>query len=182
MNLETARRSEEAVRKCGAIPATIAILNGVPTIGLSNEQLERFANADGIVKASRRDLGAAIALKHNAATTVSATMALAHEAGIRVFATGGIGGVHRENAFDVSADLTELARTPVLVVCTGVLASSVRSAETSKAFSRWTPPMPPVGIDADAGFVGTKPSSPRPWWPRCGPSMRLRPRDRGGSL
>jgi pseudouridine-5'-phosphate glycosidase len=120
VNLETARESEAAIRAAGAIPATIAVLHGVPTVGLSDTQLEDLAQASGVRKASRRDLGAAVALKQLAATTVSATMALAHAAGIRVFATGGIGGAHRDaEPFDISADLTELARTPVLVVCAG---------------------------------------------------------------
>lgn len=122
-NLDTARRAEAAVRHGGATPATIAVLRGRPTVGLSTDQLEALANADSVLKASRRDLGAAVALGKTAGTTVSATMALAHAAGIRVFATGGIGGAHRRadpaRPFDVSADLTELARTPVLVVCAG---------------------------------------------------------------
>lgn len=120
VNLETARESEAAVRGAGAIPATIAVLDGVPTVGLSDSQLELLAQAEGVRKASRRDLAAAVVLKQTAATTVSATMALAHAAGVRVFATGGLGGAHRgDEAFDISADLTELARTPVLVVCAG---------------------------------------------------------------
>lgn len=120
VNLETARASEAAVRAGGAVPATIAVLHGAPTVGLSDAQLEELARAPGVRKASRRDLAAAVALKQHAATTVSATMALAHAAGVRVFATGGIGGAHRDaEPFDISADLTELARTPVLVVCAG---------------------------------------------------------------
>lgn len=120
VNIETARESEAAIRTGGAVPVTIAVLNGVPTVGLSDSQIEELARSSGVRKAGRRDLGAAVALKQNAATTVSATMALAHAAGIRVFATGGIGGAHRgAEPFDVSADLTELARTPVLVVCAG---------------------------------------------------------------
>jgi pseudouridine-5'-phosphate glycosidase len=118
-NLETARAAEAEVRALGAVPATIAIWRGVPTIGLSNEQLVELAHAGDVLKASRRDLGVAIGLGRLAATTVSATMALAHAVGIRIFATGGIGGAHREEPFDISADLTELARTPVLVVCAG---------------------------------------------------------------
>lgn len=118
-NLETARAAEEAVRAASAVPATIAIRHGVPTVGLSDAQVVELASAPAVFKASRRDLGAAIGLKRLAATTVSATMALAHAAGIRVFATGGIGGAHREDPFDISADLTELARSPVLVVCAG---------------------------------------------------------------
>lgn len=118
-NLETARAAEAAVRAAGAIPATVAIWHGTPTVGMTDAQLVELANASNVFKASRRDLGAAVALKRLAGTTVSATMALAHAAGIPVFATGGIGGAHREETFDISADLIELARTPVLVVCAG---------------------------------------------------------------
>lgn len=119
-NLETARDAEAAVRAGGAVPATVAVWHGVPTVGLTPTQIEELATATGVVKASRRDLGAVVGLKKLAATTVSATMALAHAAGVRVFATGGIGGAHREaEPFDISADLTELGRTPVLVVCAG---------------------------------------------------------------
>ena len=118
-NLDTARDSEAAVRAAGAVPATVAVWHGRPTVGLTDPQLEELANADGVLKASRRDLGAAVGLRKLAATTVSATMALAHAAGVRVFATGGIGGAHREPLFDISADLAELSRTPVLVVCSG---------------------------------------------------------------
>ncbi len=119
-NLETAREAEAVVRAAGAVPATIAIWHGVPTVGLSDAQITELAQASGVLKASRRDIGAAVGLKRLAATTVSATMALAQAAGVRVFATGGIGGAHREDEmFDISADLTELSRTPVLVVCAG---------------------------------------------------------------
>ncbi len=118
-NVETAREAEAAVRAAGAIPATIAVWFGAPTVGLSASQLEELARAPNVVKASRRDLGAAVGSKRLAATTVSATMALAHAAGIRAFATGGIGGVHRGEDLDISADLGELARSPVLVVCAG---------------------------------------------------------------
>lgn len=119
INLRTALESEAAVRETGAVPATIAVLDGRPTVGLTADELQRLATEPGVLKASRRDLAAAIALGKTAATTVSATMALAHLAGIHVFATGGIGGVHRGSPWDVSADLTELARTPVAVVCAG---------------------------------------------------------------
>src|SRR5438094_3087603 len=122
-NLDVARRAEAAVRAGGAVPATIAVVRGRPTVGLPTDELEALANADGVGKASRRDLGAAVGLGRTAGTTVSATMALAHAAGIRVFATGGIGGAHRRldptGPLDMSADLIELARTPVLVVCAG---------------------------------------------------------------
>ena len=119
-NLETAREAEATVRAAGAIPATVAVWYGVPTVGLTVEQIAELARAPGVFKASRRDLGSAVGLKRLAATTVSATMALAHAAGVKVFATGGIGGAHRDQEpFDISADLTELARTPVLVICAG---------------------------------------------------------------
>lgn len=119
-NLATAREAEAEVRDGGAVPATIAVWHGVPTVGLTAGQVEELAKSSGVWKASRRDLGAAVGLKRLAATTVSATMALAHAAGIRVFATGGIGGAHRgDEPFDISADLVELSRTPVLVVCAG---------------------------------------------------------------
>jgi len=119
-NRETALEAEAAVRAAGATPATVAVWHGVPTVGLSEEQIVELARSPGVMKASRRDLGVAVGLGRSAATTVSATMALAHAAGVRVFATGGIGGAHPEDEpFDISADLTELARTPVLVVCAG---------------------------------------------------------------
>jgi len=123
-NLETALAMEAAVRAEGAIPATIAILEGRLVAGLSSEQLATFAATDGIVKVSRADLAAVRAAKQTGATTVAATMLIAARAGIRVFATGGIGGVHRgaELSFDISADLPEIARTPVAVVCAGAKA------------------------------------------------------------
>jgi pseudouridine-5'-phosphate glycosidase len=118
-NLETARATEKAVREAGAVPATIAVLDGQPTIGLTDAEIERLAKEPGVGKASRRDLAAAVALGQTAATTVAATMAIAHLSGIHVFATGGIGGAHRHDAWDISADLTELSQTPVAVVCAG---------------------------------------------------------------
>jgi pseudouridine-5'-phosphate glycosidase len=121
LNLETARAAEAAVRAADAVPATIAVYQGRPTIGLQPEQLEGLARSRDVLKASRRDLALAVARGLTAATTVAGTMFLAHQAGIRLFATGGIGGAHRgaDFAWDISADLTELARTPVAVVCTG---------------------------------------------------------------
>ena len=123
-NLETASAAEATVWAAGAVPATIAVWQGVPTIGLSPAQIEWLArpeHAPEVAKASRRDLASAVAEQRTAATTVAATMALAHLAGISVFATGGIGGAHRDpqQPFDISADLHELGRTPVLVVCAG---------------------------------------------------------------
>jgi pseudouridine-5'-phosphate glycosidase len=122
-NVETAAAAEAAVREGGAVPATVAVWQGRPTVGLGATEIEHLARAPGVRKASSRDLGAAVAQGAHAATTVAATMRLAHLAGVRVFATGGIGGVHPAGhgagAPDVSADLFELARTPVAVVCAG---------------------------------------------------------------
>ncbi|KAF9349717.1 hypothetical protein BGX26_012037 [Mortierella sp. AD094] len=122
-NFETAIEVEKVVRDNGAVPATIAIIDGQIQIGLSQDQIRDLAKLGrNAVKASRRDLAVVMAKKQTGATTVSATMLLAHRAGISVFATGGIGGVHRgyETSMDASADLTELGRTPVAVVCAGV--------------------------------------------------------------
>src|SRR3954467_12435276 len=104
-NLETARDAEAAVRAGGAVPATVAVWHGTPTVGLTAAQVEELARAAGVLKASRRDLGAAVGLKRLGGRTAPATMALAHAAGVRVFATGGIGGAHRgDEPFDISAD------------------------------------------------------------------------------
>jgi len=120
-NLETARALESEVRARGAVPATIAVLDGRLRVGLDAASLERLATDKSISKVSRRDLSALVAGRGSGATTVAATMAIAAMAGIRIFATGGIGGVHRgaESTMDVSADLYELGRTPVAVVCAG---------------------------------------------------------------
>jgi pseudouridine-5'-phosphate glycosidase len=125
-NRKVADRLETAVRDAGAVPATIAVLDGKARVGLTADQVDRVCDpGSGLVKLSRRDLGPAIALGQNGATTVASTAALAHAAGITVFGTGGLGGVHlplpgRATSWDVSADLDILARTPVLVVCSGV--------------------------------------------------------------
>jgi pseudouridylate synthase len=120
-NVETALKVEQIIRDHGAIPATIAILNGRLKVGLSRDEIEMLGKAGDVVKASRRDIPFIIAKGLNGATTVASTMILADLAGIRVFATGGIGGVHRgaETSFDISADLIELAQTNVAVVCAG---------------------------------------------------------------
>lgn len=120
-NVETALAMEKAVRDAGAVPATIAVLKGCITVGLSAGEIERLGKAPSgsVRKCSRRDFPIAVGLGEDAATTVAGTMIVAHMAGIRVFATGGIGGVHRGHPFDVSADLIELGRTPVAVVCSG---------------------------------------------------------------
>ena len=121
-NIETAREVEGVVRAAGAVPATIAVMDGRFRVGLSAEELEVLAKSADVLKASRRDLGVAFARKLTAATTVATTMIGAAWAGIRVFATGGTGGVHRgaEQTMDISADLQELARTSVAVVSAGV--------------------------------------------------------------
>jgi len=123
-NLETARSVERIVRESGAVPATIAVLGGTIHIGIDDQQLSRLAQAKAVRKLSRADLPFAVASGSDGSTTVAATMFCAHLAGIGVFATGGIGGVHRgaETTFDISADLEELARTPVAVVCAGAKA------------------------------------------------------------
>lgn len=120
-NLDTAIAMEKTVREGGAIPATIAILDGKIHVGLTRSQLTHLAQQDtgNVWKCSRRDLPLVLAAGADGATTVAATMILAHRAGIEILATGGIGGVHRGHPFDVSADLTELGRTPVTVVCSG---------------------------------------------------------------
>lgn len=121
-NVETARQVEDVLREQGVVPATIGILGGRVHIGMSAEQLDQLGRlGHACQKVSRRDLAAVVGAGGNGATTVSATMLLAHAAGIRIFVTGGIGGVHRGAAdtWDVSADLTELGRTPVCVVCAG---------------------------------------------------------------
>ncbi|HKG15032.1 MAG TPA: pseudouridine-5'-phosphate glycosidase [Pyrinomonadaceae bacterium] len=119
LNLETARRLEQTVRERGAIPATVAVLGGRLCVGLDESQLERLAFADGVRKMSRRDLAVGVARGWDGATTVATTLWVAGRAGLKVFATGGIGGVHRGPLPDVSADLPELARTPMTVVCSG---------------------------------------------------------------
>ncbi len=118
-NLETASRCEAAVRKLGAVPATIAVFGGKLCVGLDESQIHKLATAKDIRKISRRDLAIAVGLRLDCATTVATTAFIAHRAGIRVFATGGIGGVHRGFEADVSADLPELAQTSIAVVCSG---------------------------------------------------------------
>ncbi len=121
-NVETARKVEDIVRAQGAIPATIAVIDGKLKVGLTSEELEFFGQSSDILKASRRDLPYIVAQGLHGATTVATTMIIAEMAGIKVFVTGGIGGVHRgaSESFDISADLQELAKTDVAVVCAGV--------------------------------------------------------------
>lgn len=123
-NVETARAVEGMVRDMGATPATIAVLQGTLHVGLTDEQLDALAQAKDVAKLSRADLAVCMATGGSGATTVASTMIAAHLAGIKVFATGGIGGVHKgaEESFDISADLNELAQTPVTVVAAGAKA------------------------------------------------------------
>ena len=121
-NLQLAQDMEAQVRKLGATPATIGVIDGVIQVGLDEKQLDFLVTTRGLLKVSRRDFATAIAKKMSGGTTVAGTLIAAHAAGIQVFATGGIGGVHRQPAYDVSTDLPELARRPVIVVCAGAKA------------------------------------------------------------
>jgi pseudouridine-5'-phosphate glycosidase len=145
-NLKVARRMEEIVRRHGAVPATIAVLEGQLRVGLTDEELEYMATAKGIRKASRRDLPVVVARGGDGATTVAATATIAAWAGIEVFATGGIGGVHRGAPFDVSNDLPTLASVPVAVVCAGA-----KSILDLRATLEWleTAGVPVVGYGTD---------------------------------
>jgi pseudouridylate synthase len=147
-NVETALNVEQIIRDQGAIPATIAILNGRLKVGLSHDEIEMLGKAGNVVKASRRDIPFIIAKGLNGATTVASTMILADLAGIRVFATGGIGGVHRgaETSFDISADLIELSQTNVAVICAG--AKSVLDINLTLEFLE-THGVPVVGYQTD---------------------------------
>lgn len=118
-NAEAARAMVEAVEQAGAVAGITAVAHGVPTVGLEPAELERFLRRDGVRKVSARDLASAVAAGADGATTVAASLALASAVGIEVFATGGIGGVHRDAPYDESADLAELARSPMVVVCAG---------------------------------------------------------------
>lgn len=122
VNLQLATDMENIIRENGATPATIAMIDGMIHIGLTAEEVLWLSNAKGTRKISRRDYGYAVASKLSGGTTVAGTMVAAHMAGIHVFATGGIGGVHRDAPFDVSADLLELGNTPMIVVCAGAKA------------------------------------------------------------
>lgn len=165
-NVETARQVEATVRAEGATPATIAVLGGRAKIGLSDGDLNRLADPDAqIEKLSRANLPACMARGGDGATTVAATMILAHLAGIPVFATGGIGGVHRgaELSFDISADLSELAETPVAVVCAGAKAI-LDIPKTLEVLETLGVPVTTFGQDAFPAFwsrEGTEPSPAR---------------------
>lgn len=146
LNLDTARRLERIVREHGAIPATVAVLRGRACVGLHDEELIRLAESPRPRKVSLRDLAACAVRGEDGGTTVAATMHLAHQAGIRVFATGGIGGVHRGQPFDVSADLPALASIPVAVICSG--AKSILDLPLTLEWLE-THGVPVVGYQAD---------------------------------
>jgi len=147
-NVETALKVESIIRENGAIPATIAILDGVLKVGLTEAEVERLGKSGDVLKASRRDLPFIVAKKLNGATTVASTMIIANMAGIKVFATGGIGGVHRgaQQTFDISADLMELANTDVAVVCAG--AKSILDIGLTLEYLE-TQGVPVVGYETD---------------------------------
>ncbi|MFV2038200.1 MAG: pseudouridine-5'-phosphate glycosidase [Paracoccaceae bacterium] len=152
-NLETARAVEAEVRAAGAVPATIAVLDGALSIGLSESQLDALGRAKGVAKLSRADLAACIATGGTGATTVAATIIAAHLAGIKTMATGGIGGVHRgaADSFDISADLQELAVTPVTVVAAGAKAI-LDLPKTLEVLETLGVPVIAYGQDDFAGF------------------------------
>jgi pseudouridine-5'-phosphate glycosidase len=152
-NLTTAREVEQIVRDRGAVPATIALVDGRLRVGLDDAALDRLAKPGDVAKASRRDLAALVAGAATAGTTVAATMYIAHLAGVAVFATGGIGGVHRgaEQSFDVSADLIELGATPVTVVCAGAK-SILDLPKTLEVLETHGVPVVGVGTDEFPAF------------------------------
>jgi pseudouridine-5'-phosphate glycosidase len=162
-NLETARAVEEAVREAGAVPATMAVMGGRIRAGLEPEDLEALARAEGVAKLSRADLAVCLATGGTGATTVAATMIAAHRAGIEVFATGGIGGVHRgaEDSFDISADLQELAQTPVTVVAAGAKAI-LDLPKTLEVLETLGVPVIAVGQDAFPAFWSRDSGLPAP--------------------
>lgn len=163
-NLRVAREVEATVRQHGAVPATIAILDGSVRIGLSDDELTRVADLDDIVKVSVRDIATVVARGKNAATTVAATSHLAHLAGIRVFATGGLGGVHRQarETWDESADLTSLSTTPVTVVCSGVK-SILDVPATLERLETLNVAIVGFGTNRFPGFYLTDSGSPIDW-------------------
>ncbi len=162
-NLEMARAVEAAVRQAGAVPATIALMGGRIHVGLTDAALEELAQATGVMKVSRADLAVCLTTGRTGATTVAATMICAALAGIRVFATGGIGGVHRgvERTMDVSADLTELAQTPVTVVSAGAKAI-LDIPRTVEMLETLGVPVIAVGQDAIPAFWSRDSGLPAP--------------------
>ncbi len=162
-NRAVADELEAAVRAHGAVPATVAVLDGAARVGLSGSELDRVC-AGGLAKLSVRDLGVAVGLRRDGATTVAATAALAAAVGVTLFATGGLGGVHRgaRETWDVSADLVALARTPVLVVCSGVK-SILDVAATLEVLETASVPVLGYRTDAFPGFYRRDAGLPVPW-------------------
>ena len=162
-NRAVADELEAVVRAHGAVPATVAVLDGAARVGLTGAELDRVC-AGGLTKLSVRDLGVAVGLRRDGATTVAATAAVAAAAGIALFATGGLGGVHRgaRDSWDVSADLAALARTPVLVVCSGVK-SILDVAATLEVLETASVPVLGYGTDAFPGFYRRDSGLPVPW-------------------
>jgi len=160
----TAREIEAAVRRAGAVPATVAVVDGAVRVGLTDDALVRVAEDDGVVKTSVRDLGPVLAKGLTGATTVAATSYVAHLAGIRVFATGGLGGVHRgaRDTWDESADLAALAAAPVAVVCAGVK-SILDTAATLERLESLSVPVLGYRTDALPGFYVRDAGLPVPW-------------------
>ena len=160
----TAREIEAAVRRAGAVPATIAVVDGAVRVGLPDDVLVRVAEEEGVVKTSVRDLGPVLAKRLTGATTVAATSYVAHLAGIRVFATGGLGGVHRgaRDTWDESADLAALAAAPVTVVCAGVK-SILDTTATLERLESLSVPVLGFGTDALPGFYVRDAGLPVPW-------------------
>jgi len=162
LNNDVAREVEAAVRSTGATPATVAVLDGAVGVGLTEAEVDRLAADSAARKCGTRDLAPALASGEPGGTTVSATAWIAHRAGIRVFATGGIGGVHRGDGFDVSADLIELGRTPITVVCSGAkslldLAATLEMLEThSVAVVGYRTDSFPAFYVADSGLPVTQ--------------------------
>ena len=174
-NVETALNVEKIIRENGAVPATIAVIGGRLKAGLSESEIDYLGKTGAAVtKASRRDLPILVAEKRDGATTVTTTMMIAAMAGIEVFATGGIGGVHRgaETTMDISADLEELAQTPVMVVCAG--AKSI--LDLGLTWSTWRPRVCPSSATAPRSCPPSIPASPAsPWTTRSTPP-RIWPR------
>jgi pseudouridine-5'-phosphate glycosidase len=161
-NLRIAREIEDEVRDEGAVPATIAVVDGMVRIGLDGPALEAIAAGEDVAKCSVRDLPVVLARRATGATTVAATAALAVRAGIGVFATGGLGGVHRETRWDESADLTTLARTPITVVCAGV--KSILDVEaTLERLETLNVTLLGYGTDRFPGFYLADSGFPVPW-------------------
>jgi len=153
-NADAAARMVAAVERAGAVAALTAVADGLPTLGLTDEELQRFLARDGVRKVSARDLAACMVQRRDGATTVAASLALAHAGGIEVFATGGIGGVHRGAPFDESADLTALSHTPVICVCAGAK-SILDLPATLERLETLGVPVVGFGTDEFLGFFTT---------------------------